>query len=104
LTSFDLAIAATLPLESTNISVGYPPSLPPHLPSFLHHHNHTSTTNTTTHRIHQVSTRTDAFAYGIIVIEVLTGLSPTSARELVDESLFEELPELIRELCDERGG
>jgi hypothetical protein len=52
----------------------------------------------------QVSTRTDAFAYGIIMVELLTGLDPVSARELVDDSLFEELPEMIRERHDRQGG
>jgi hypothetical protein len=48
----------------------------------------------------QVSSRTDAFAYGIIVIELLTGLSPVEVRDLVDDALPEEAPQLIREHHD----
>ena len=43
-----------------------------------------------------ISTRTDSFAFGIIAIELLTGMQPKMARGLVDDSLFEELPALIQ--------
>jgi serine/threonine protein kinase len=43
----------------------------------------------------QVSPRTDAFAFGIMGIELLTGLHPEEAREVVDDSLFETLPAFI---------
>jgi hypothetical protein len=49
----------------------------------------------------QVSTRTDAFAYGIVMIELMASLSPTSVRkEIVDDSVFDEIPAMIRECHD----
>jgi serine/threonine protein kinase len=48
----------------------------------------------------EVSARTDAFAFGIMAIELLTGLHPAMARELVDNNLFEELPLKIQEHHD----
>jgi serine/threonine protein kinase len=44
----------------------------------------------------EVSARTDAFAFGIMAIELLTGLHPAMARELVGSNLFEELPQVIQ--------
>jgi hypothetical protein len=35
-----------------------------------------------------------------MMIELLTGLDPVAVRELIDESLFEELPEMIRQHHD----
>jgi serine/threonine protein kinase len=48
----------------------------------------------------EVSARTDAFAFGIMAIELLTGLHPAMVRELVDTNLFEELPQMIQKLHD----
>ena len=48
----------------------------------------------------EVSARTDAFAFGIMAIELLTGLHPAMVRELVDSNLFEELPQMIQKLHD----
>ena len=48
----------------------------------------------------EVSARTDAFAFGIMAIELLTGLHPVMVRELVDSNLFEELPQMIQKLHD----
>jgi serine/threonine protein kinase len=48
----------------------------------------------------EVSARTDAFAFGIMAIELLTGLHPVMVRELVDTHLFEELPQMIQKLHD----
>jgi serine/threonine protein kinase len=42
-----------------------------------------------------VSTRTDAFAFGIMVIELLTGLSPAAARQCVDDTMPDEMTQLI---------
>jgi serine/threonine protein kinase len=42
-----------------------------------------------------VSTRTDAFAFGIMVIELLTGLSPAAVRQNVDDTMYDEMPQLI---------
>jgi serine/threonine protein kinase len=47
-----------------------------------------------------VSERTDSFAFGIVIIELLTGLHPVIVREIVDESLFEELPALVQQYHD----
>ena len=47
-----------------------------------------------------VSARTDSFAYGIMTLELLTGLHPIVARDLVDDSLFEDLPTRIQQHHD----
>jgi serine/threonine protein kinase len=49
----------------------------------------------------QVSTRTDSFAYGIMVIELLTGLSPVAVRQFVDDTMYDEMPQLICQHHDE---
>ena len=48
----------------------------------------------------QVSPRTDAFAYGIVTIELITGLHPVAARELIEEYEPDELPDLIKRFHD----
>ena len=48
-----------------------------------------------------MSPRTDAFAYGVVAIELLTGLHPLLAREIIDESYGdEELTTAIRQHHD----
>ena len=37
---------------------------------------------------------------GIVIIELITGLHPVVVRELVDESFFEELPDVIKQHYD----
>ena len=44
---------------------------------------------------HKVSARTDSFAFGVVTIELMTGLHPILVREIIDENLFEELPDKI---------
>ena len=39
--------------------------------------------------------QTDAFAFGIMLIEMLSGTHPNEARALVDDHLFDELPNAI---------
>jgi hypothetical protein len=48
----------------------------------------------------QVSTRTDSFAFGIMVIELITGLNPVAVRDIVDDAMSDEAAELIREHHD----
>ena len=48
----------------------------------------------------QVSTRTDSFAFGIVMIELITSLHPVVVREMCDDSLFEELPTRIKQHHD----
>ena len=52
----------------------------------------------------RVSEKTDAFSYGILLIELLTNLHPTKARTLLDEVGFPPLPRtrlpfLLRRCC-----
>jgi serine/threonine protein kinase len=42
-----------------------------------------------------VSARTDSFAFGIMAIELMTGLEARDARVIVDDSTFDELPAAI---------
>ena len=48
----------------------------------------------------RVSPRTDAFAFGMVAIELLTGLHPMAVRELIDEYPFEQLPGIIQQHHD----
>ena len=48
----------------------------------------------------QVSERTDSFAFGMMAIELMTGLHPLLARELIDNNEFLELPDAIRQHHD----
>ena len=48
----------------------------------------------------QVSARTDSFAFGMIAIELLTGLHPLVVRELIDENESECLAGLIEQHHD----
>jgi hypothetical protein len=48
----------------------------------------------------QVSIRTDSFAFGIMVIELITGLNPVAVRDIVDDALLDEAAGLIREHHD----
>ena len=47
-----------------------------------------------------VSERTDSFAFGVMAIELMTGLHPILARELIDDHEFAELPAAIQQLHD----
>ena len=44
--------------------------------------------------------RTDSFSFGILAIELLTALHPIAVREVVDESLHEELVSVIQQHHD----
>ena len=48
----------------------------------------------------QVSARTDAFAVGILAIELLTSFDPYAAREIADESSQDELAFVVRQHHD----
>ena len=48
----------------------------------------------------QVSARTDAFALGIMIVELLLSVDPYVAREIADESLTEELATDIQQIHD----
>ena len=48
----------------------------------------------------QVSHLTDSFAFGIVIVELLTSLHPVVVREICDDSLFEELPTRIKQHHD----
>ena len=50
----------------------------------------------------QVSARTDAFALGVMTIELLLSVDPYAAREVGDESTHEELPAEIQRLQSQR--
>jgi hypothetical protein len=44
--------------------------------------------------------KTDAFAFGVIMIELLTGLLPQYAREIIDDTLPEDLMGVFKEQHD----
>jgi serine/threonine protein kinase len=49
----------------------------------------------------QVSCRTDAFAFGIVMIELMASLTPTAVRtDIIDDAIFDEIPALIQEFHD----
>jgi hypothetical protein len=50
-----------------------------------------------------VSEKTDAFAFGILVIEVLTNLSPSKARTLVDDHEITTLPSMLKNYAKQGG-
>jgi serine/threonine protein kinase len=50
-----------------------------------------------------VSEKTDAFAFGILVIEVLTNLSPSEARTLVDDHEITTLPNVLKNHAKSRA-
>ena len=50
------------------------------------------------HEHERPSPRTDSFAFGLLIIELLSGLTPVEAREMVDGAVSSnEIPELIGE-------
>ena len=51
------------------------------------------------------ATSTDAFAFGLIIIELLSSLNPAEARRaIVDDGVYEEIPALIRKHHDSAAG
>jgi hypothetical protein len=42
-----------------------------------------------------MNAKTDSYAFGVIIIELLTGLHPQFVRELIDDSMPDELEEVL---------